>query len=229
MANRLFKITVAKWAEYNARADRNNYTWFRFQNDFFTIHKLFGLSDAQIILFQMILCEASKKNVPTVEISLDLFAAIRKTKMASIEEDLAELVSRGVLVVDSGHQLVASRHTTYERTNERDEHNTIAQSGDFADFWSKVPRKVGKEKTAKIYWRLIKTGVTHETLCHARDRYVTQLKADGTETKFILHGPTFIGRYKDFLEPDYGQAEDFSASAKPALDPSQFVKPGGAA
>lgn len=124
----LVDITIPNWAKFNARTDRANFTWLRFQNDFFQDQKIFGLTDGDIILFMMLLCEASKKNRGDITVNLDLLAALRKTTIKKLQKSLAELLKRKLITgadlhpaVDDRHHLVASGLATNERTNETNE------------------------------------------------------------------------------------------------------------
>ncbi len=139
---RLVHVIIPNWAKHNPRPDRANYTWFRFQNDFFQDPKVFGLSDGDIILFQMIICEASKRNRPEVTVNLDLMAALRKTTLKKLTKSLENLRQRELIsTADIVHQLPAdSRHSagklpanspaTNERTNETNERREGVESGD---------------------------------------------------------------------------------------------------
>jgi hypothetical protein len=117
----LIRISIPNWSEYNARSDRANYSWFRFQNDFFTNQKLFGLTDAQVVLYLMLVSEVSKKNKPEIEINLEFVSAIRKTPVQKILKDLQELVSRGVVLTEACHQLVESLPATDRQTDNTNE------------------------------------------------------------------------------------------------------------
>lgn len=129
----MIEIEIVGWEKYNARSDRANYSWLRFQNDFFQNQKLFGITDAQTVLYLMLLCEASKKNGPVVEINLDYIATIRKTPVQKIDKDIQELVERGVVVVTRGHQTVSSLPATNERTRRTNETNVASVGTDAAD------------------------------------------------------------------------------------------------
>ncbi len=140
-------MTIPNWTEYNARADRANYSWFRFQNDFFSNQKMFGLSDSQIVLYLMLVCEVSKKNRPEVNVSLDFLATIRKTTEARISKDLQELVSRGAVVTANGHQLVDDSLATNRQTDRQTPGGAPSESPHpFATVWNE--NTIGLPKVA---------------------------------------------------------------------------------
>jgi hypothetical protein len=89
----------------------------------------------------------------------------------------------------------------------------------FAAFWNRYPRKQGKSKALKAYAREIKAGAIPEDLLASVERYRRHCEASKTEAQYIKHGPTFIAEWRDWLDPETGQAEDFSkASTKRAAE-----------
>lgn len=163
------KVIIPNFNEYNPRADRANYTWFRFQNDFFINQKLFGLTDAQSILFIIILCEASKKNKPEVEINIDYLAAIRKTTSAKLIKDFQILIDLGVVTPADSRQTASLLHATNdtnERTNERD---VVCESGDsrhvILSSWNELVKSLPKIKVwTKSRDRAAKTLLSKQTV-----------------------------------------------------------------
>ncbi len=216
----LINITVPNWIEYNARADRANYSWFRFQNDFFQNQKLFGMSDSQCVLFLILICEVSKKNKPTIQMSLDYIATIRKSTVPKITKDLQELERRGVIMTAIGHQLVADGHqsatkslATYIQTDITDRHNTIADPGgpslDFLAVYAAYPRKEGKLRGLALCKAQIKSQDDLDRLKLAVERYVAHIKAQAIEAKFIKHFSSFMfgGHWRDWLDLQTGTSD----------------------
>lgn len=72
----LIRISILNWEKFNPRSDRNNYSWFRFQNGFFHDQEVFGLGNLEKLLFIFVCCEASKKNSGQVELRHDYVCAI---------------------------------------------------------------------------------------------------------------------------------------------------------
>jgi len=77
-------------------------------------------------------------------------------------------------------------------------------ASEFETFWSLYPRKIGKGKTGKLYASARVAGAKAEDLLLARDKYISYLKEQGTETRFIKHGPTFMAGWRDWLDPEVG-------------------------
>lgn len=96
----MIRISILNWEKFNPRSDRANYSWFRFQNDFFHDQNVFGLGNTEKLLFIFVCCEASKKNSKVVDLRLDYISAnLRvsqdeiKSAMKSIEgAELVELI-----------------------------------------------------------------------------------------------------------------------------------------
>lgn len=86
--------------------------------------------------------------------------------------------------------------------------NNTAQPGlreplfDFAAVYAAYPRKVGKTPGLKICARQIKTPADYADLERAVAEYAHRIRRDGTELRFVLHFSTFMGRWRDFLEPE---------------------------
>lgn len=124
----IIEIEIKNWDEYNPRADRANYSWFRFQNDFFHDQRLFGADPNTILVFQMLLCEASKKSSGCVDVSVIYLATMRQIPHTQIHQIIQELVNRGVILTAKSRQSAVKKTASRvrarpgdERTNETDE------------------------------------------------------------------------------------------------------------
>lgn len=223
----IIQVSIPNWDKYNPRADRAVHTWFRFQNAFFSDQKMFGLSDSQLLLFVFLKCECSKNLGGVTEINTEYVAAVRRTNESKVLADLRALADLGVITLPNGGEQTPKGNATYERTNDTNVTNTIAQPDGFAEFWSGMPRKVGKGKTEKLYRAAIKAGASAKDLLAARDKYREYLIREGTESKYIKHGPTFMASWRDWLDPETGQAEDF-AQKEPSLVDLQLPDYGSA-
>lgn len=93
--------------------------------------------------------------------------------------------------------------------------NLTQPSGDvrvqqFEEWWSRYPRKVGKQQAMKCYSARLKEGTSVEELTKARDGYLKYLAREKTEMRYVMHPSTFLGpngRWKDYLhEQQAGQA-----------------------
>jgi biotin operon repressor len=205
------KVTITNWEKYNARSDRANYSWFRFQNGFFTDHKLGHLTIEDRVVFVFLLCEASKENAGEVEVSESLTGKLLNMPEAKITKAIQRLHAAGVMVAES-HQLVESLPATYVRNerNETNERTLPAPAGvfDFESLYKKYPRKEGKTPGITKCKAQIKTQSDFEALSKAIDRYREYTVKTGVEPKYIKHFDTFMTSWRDWTDPETGSAAE---------------------
>lgn len=85
---------------------------------------------------------------------------------------------------------------------------------EFEEWWSGYPKKRGRQAAEKSWRSLRKRRVTVEELTVARDRYVAEVRAKGTDLEFVKHGSTFLaGAWLDFA-PGQGDTESGTPSTK---------------
>ena len=92
--------------------------------------------------------------------------------------------------------------TTKELKNKKKEKSEYTSS--FEEFWKAYPRKTEKANCFEKYGARKKSGISEVQLLEAAKKYATQCEKDGTPTKFIKHGSTFLSSkepFKDFIEP----------------------------
>ena len=137
------------------------------------------------------LCQCSPRSVVRHinKLEKDKFITIRKEKNGAFGFNLYTLNMR----------LVPEWHLA----NDRVAHNTQDKqiTSNFENWWSVVPRKIGKKKAKSIYERLLKSKeVTEQELIEGMTRYAESVK--NTETEFIVHPSTFLsqGRWEDQIE-----------------------------
>lgn len=210
---KMISVTILNWDKFNPRNDRANYAWFRFQNDFFQSQNLFGMSDAQIILFMVCLCEASKKNKSTIDINIEYVATIRKLSIEKINQGFRELVKRGVITTAESRQEAGQEPSlllaTNERTNDTNDtrHLTIVEN--FEEFYALYPKKVAKAAAKRVYLKIANEN-DHDKIMEALNRYRLHLLKEKTEAKFIRHPTTFLNNLGDWDHDDAGKTESFS-------------------
>lgn len=69
-----------------------------------------------------------------------------------------------------------------------------AYESEFDTIWKLYPRKEGKSTAYKAYVKARKDGETKESILDGLNRYLTQIKAEGTPAKFIKHGSTWFNQ-----------------------------------
>lgn len=150
----LIKIEITNWKKYNPRHDRKNYSWFRFQNDFFHDQYVFDLTDNQKLLWIFILCEASKNN-GELTLNVNYTSTFLKRSQKQILNDLEslqDLVSwsrhEAVMKPASGRPTVRTNDTVQYVTNDTSM-STEADSGShiLSYLWNKHRRNLSKVRT----------------------------------------------------------------------------------
>lgn len=89
----MIRISIVNWEKFNPRSDRANYSWFRFQNDFFHDQNVFGLGNTEKLLFIFVCCEASKKNSKVIDLRLDYISANLRVPQDEIQSALKSIES----------------------------------------------------------------------------------------------------------------------------------------
>lgn len=109
MLSNLVTITVENWKKYNPRPDRDNFTWFRFQNDFYSDPKLFDLESDQRHVLLFCYCELSKKSTGTAVLSLSQIATVLRISVERVHNTLKLLDQLGVITPSFGGKKTAKR------------------------------------------------------------------------------------------------------------------------
>lgn len=91
------EVEIINWDKYNPRTDRTNMVWFRFQNDFFSSQKLWGLSDSARVTLLFLLCEASKRQKPAISLKPHYVCTLRQRTEKLILQDIQDLIDCGVI------------------------------------------------------------------------------------------------------------------------------------
>lgn len=145
------------------------------------------------------LCQCSRISVTRhiKELQKSNYISIRKEKNGAYGFNLY-ILNMGY-VSESNKPLVSERYLTgiTEIQNTQD----IQITSKFENWWSVVPRKIGKKKAKSIYERLVKSKeVTEDELISGMKRYAESVKH--TEDKFVAHASSWLnaGRWTDTIE-----------------------------
>ena len=101
---------------------------------------------------------------------------------------------------DGGSKTGFTQRKHSNRTSNTNDQNSkkISQSGikqleeDFNKLWKLYPRKEGKKKAFEAYKRAIKNGTTNKEIQTGIVNYLTQIKVQGTDKKYIKQGSTWF-------------------------------------
>lgn len=80
-------------------------------------------------------------------------------------------------------------------TNDQSDSKKVSEKQldeDFNKLWKLYPRKEGKKKAYEAYKRAIKKGVTNKEIQTGIVNYLTQIKIQGTDKKYIKQGSTWF-------------------------------------
>lgn len=97
----MVNITINNWDKYNPRKDRENFSWFRLNNDLFTDQALFSLNASQQRLFIFLLCERSKRNKGLFQLLPSYIGALLRYPEAEVLIDLSALSLTGLISADA--------------------------------------------------------------------------------------------------------------------------------
>ena len=94
---------------------------------------------------------------------------------------------------------------------------------EFEAAWKEYPRKDDKSDAFKAYQKNVNPD-EHQDAIMAISKYRAKLDRDGSEARFIKHGATFFNerRWRNCLEPGYGESEDFSSNTPSSVDFSRY-------
>lgn len=80
-------------------------------------------------------------------------------------------------------------------TNDQSDSKKVSEKQldeDFNKLWKLYPRKEGKKKAYEAYKRAIKKGVTNKEIQTGIVNYLTQIKIQGTDKKYVKQGSTWF-------------------------------------
>lgn len=135
-----------------------------------------------------------------------------------IEDDIKQLHIENLGVENLGVEVLGVEHQGQLNTNilntninnniyrakEKIENETAKNiENEFENLWKLYPRKKGKTKAKEIYTRIrTKNEVTYKQVEKGILSYITEIKKNKTEERFILHGSTFFNqkRWEDYTD-----------------------------
>lgn len=223
MRTGIFYISVPNWGKHNPRADREHFSWFKFDNQYHLHMRVRrGYSAIATNLLPLLFQECSRANAISKPFAfrVELGVTMLGYSAKQITEALNELAkgrdeSGGEIVLDRASS--ALQDSSSAKTTETTE--TTAQPGapplDFGSLYSKYPRKEGKTRGLAICKVQITTPEDFAALSLAIDRYGEHCRKSVKEAKYIKHFSSFMTCWRDWLEPDAGEAKPPSRPLNP--------------
>jgi hypothetical protein len=208
-------ITITNFEKYKGRADVQMNSWFRLSNRFLEDSDFFDFTHEEKLVWVYLLSIASQKNTARIHVSHQHAHQVSNLSAESVNSAIEKLNKLGCLKKERTRTLrgryVDDTQTCATEQTEQNIHtqHASANSGEFAEFYAGYPRKIGKSAAKRAYLRLRKGGVGHEEILLAREKFRAHHESAGTESKYLPYPATFLGNFRDYLEPDYGQTESF--------------------
>lgn len=203
----LTTIQILGWEKYNYRKDIAAPSWFRLAHDLFDDPQFYHFTNNEICFWIYLLCEASKKSSGTVLLNFLHAERIGRCKRSTILSALKKLEQIQVVSVDVTSTLrerdVGDTSACSTLHNKTEQNITHVGKFDFETLYKNYPRREGKTGGIKIAKREIKSPEDFEALSKAIDRY-RKVKS-GSEPQYILLFSTFMGSWRDWLDPDAGK------------------------
>lgn len=218
-----FEFEITNWDEYQERADRPNYTWFKLHSEICDSAFWHKTGHAEKILFLFLLAQRNKSRRKTFfvkDIQLEAYCQIGKKDLLT---HIDKLVSLGVIQEHSRQIPAQPREDSRQNVGSRLEEKRIEKNNahsasapvslDFESLYKKYPLKKGKTRGMKLCQREIKSEADFQLLSQAIDNYSREIKAEKTAPRFIKHFSSFMNCWRDALE-----------SSKPTAAPHPFTE-----
>lgn len=94
-----FHVEICNWDKYNPRSDAKNWSWFRFQVDFFDDEDLDDLPGSHLLVFIYLCCKRAKSPDRIVELKPRHCAKKARTTVADVELALRSLADLGLVKI----------------------------------------------------------------------------------------------------------------------------------
>lgn len=95
----------------------------------------------------------------------------------------------------------------------------------FERLWRDYPRKVEKHRAYAVWQRNLKAGIDPDQMAHAVQHYATACLQQQTETRYIKHPATFLGRDGAWLDYETPPVDAIPAAHGPRDRPATLTTP----
>lgn len=190
----------------------NSLPWFSLSNDTLLHPDFFDITGEEFKAFIWIVSVATKVKSNVIRLSLDHACRTINIRKTDIFSALKKLEGKRTLILSRPSKgldpaLIGPSKGLYERTNERtnvyDQTKVLIES-EFDLFYSRYPKKVGKQKGQRTFKAQIKTQNDLDQINTALENYIAHVKKSVTDVKYIKQFDTFMNSWRDWLDPDAG-------------------------
>jgi hypothetical protein len=220
------EIEILNWEKHQPRKDIKHPTWFALDNRILEDAKLFGLSAEEWKALLYVFCQASQQNSAKVKINhrhASKVCDVQKKSIDSLIRTLPYVIRTDPYASVRDPNADVTRHyttlqdTTLQNTNARPYVERVSLS-DLNSVYQGYPRKEGKSRGLSKLRTSVRDPADLIECVTARDNFVAHHKRLGTESRFIPHFSTWAGSWRDWLDPNHGQAESFAPKKKTTLE-----------
>ncbi len=212
-------MIIHGWEKFNPRKDYKKPWWFALSNRLLEDPDFFDFTAEELKAWLYILSRASQENSSEIIIRTSHADRVCKIKPKAMSRSIDKLVRLGVIStsVQIRSDSVRDLYSTEQNNTEQNKTNNIAHF-DFESLYQKYPKKIGKAKGVAKCRAEITTQEDFDLLATAIERYRSHCKAKGIEEQFIKHFSTFMGSWREWLDPVTGTSESFEKKAGPNWD-----------
>ena len=216
-------IIIIKWSEYNPRKDFKKPWWFALSNTLVEDSDFFSFNHGEFKTWIYILSQASKKKSDTITCDLNhaqrVSNILRKDFLSSTKK-LQSMRMITVICTDSVQETNCTLHNNTIQDN-TEHNNTPVFDFDFESLYRFYPLKKGKAEGITRLKKIITSQDDFDSFQKAIHNYTQNIKANGTESRFIKHFSSFVGTkeiqpWRDWLDVDAGNA--IAVTARPAFN-----------
>lgn len=242
-----YNFEIINWKKYNPRKDVEKPSWLRLENSILSNPDFALLSKDEKLLWIILLMIASREN-KMGEARVHENYVVRELELAAVNQSPHPVVSNmfkrlagiNFLKLKSRNGGVRRRDvdvtcanvdgpTNETNGNERNETNERKNICSFStkmrvtleQAYQLYPLKKGKKRGMDKLKRVIKTEEDAQKLKCAIEKYNEEIKKEKTESKYIMHFSTFVNRYEDFLDDDYGSSV---VGNSPKAEATRFIE-----
>lgn len=212
----LVTVTIPNWDKFNLRKDYKHPTWFALSNSILENEATFALSAEELKAWIYVLCRASKSNSGTITIDPAHASRVCAVKVGALSSALKKLETKQSVQITNGS--VQKIHSTDRQT---DKHTHV----DLDAVYFLYPRKQGKTAGLKKLAADLRSGATLGQVRSAIEHYKKHLEKNRTDPKFVKMFSTFIGEWRDWLDPHHGSTDKIKKASSQYVPPAELNLP----
>lgn len=212
MAEFTVVITICNWAKFQGRTDVKNASWFKLHHQAFFSPGLMSLSLEEKAVWFYLLCEASRSETRgTFTVNSDISHRVADIGKELLHRTVSKLTKLQMVTSRTlrGRYANVTQTCTREEEKRREEREEKTETTrfEFDEIYQEYPKKVGKGKGIAACQIQIKTLEDFEKLRGAIKRYRDYCQKKGTEEQFVKQFDTFMGCWRDWVDPMTGTVE----------------------